>query len=131
MIPLFVYGTLLEGQANAGVLGPLRRHRARTRGRLWRLPAGYPALEPIDDAWVEGELLHLPEARLRVVDLLEGVQEGLYRRDVRPVEARGIPGVVPAHVYLMDTAQLRARQAVRLPVNDWRALSPGVDRARS
>lgn len=45
-VSLFVYGTLKRGQPNHAALcrGYLRAERAAVRGRLFALPAGYPAL---------------------------------------------------------------------------------------
>lgn len=80
-LPLFVYGTLRHGASHAGLLGAARRRSASTRGTLWRMPAGYPALDPAGDGVVHGELCEpVPESVLRVLDAYEGVDEGLYRR---------------------------------------------------
>ena len=78
--PLFVYGTLMSGEAQAGLLGDASRAQAHTRGTLWDLPAGYPALSHGDDR-VEGELVVLPiPGMLAVLDRYEGVDDGLYER---------------------------------------------------
>ncbi|MBX2800042.1 MAG: gamma-glutamylcyclotransferase [Myxococcales bacterium] len=83
---LFVYGTLMHGGSQAGLLGRALRTPATTVGSLWHLPAGYPALSDGDDV-VHGELVVLPDARmLDVLDAYEGIDEGLYVRvkvDVR------------------------------------------------
>jgi gamma-glutamylcyclotransferase (GGCT)/AIG2-like uncharacterized protein YtfP len=51
---LFVYGTLMPGEINAGLLEPLRGswQRARVQGALgpqgWSAPQDFPALVPSD-----------------------------------------------------------------------------------
>lgn len=105
-LPLFVYGTLRDGGPAANLLAGLRRTPARARGVLWRLPAGYPALTPSAQAWVDGELVEPPgTTRLRLVDRYEGIDEGLYRRARMVVECGGKP--VHAWVYLMDDPAAR------------------------
>ena len=80
-LPLFVYGTLMSGQSQAHLLDGLPRRAATAPGALWSLPAGYPALQPDVAGTVVGELVGpVPTDRLALVDLYEGVGEGLYRR---------------------------------------------------
>ena len=85
--PLFVYGTLMTGETRASILGDLRRVPATCTGMLYDLPAGYPALDPTQEGRVHGELVEAPPAEMwGVLDLYEGVGQGLYRRvkvDVR------------------------------------------------
>lgn len=77
---LFVYGTLMQGQDQEGLLSGLERTAATTRGTLWDLPAGYPALGPGSDR-VHGELVAgIEPGRLAVLDDYEGVAQGLYQR---------------------------------------------------
>ena len=85
-VALFVYGTLMEAEAQAGLLAGMRRVPARVQGRLFRMPAGYPALVLGPEAWVHGELVDLTEPRrLPILDTYEGVEEGLYERVQVPV----------------------------------------------
>lgn len=114
---LFVYGTLMEGQAQAGLLGAASRVPGTVRGALWALPAGYPALGP-GDGTVHGELVELRDpALLTLLDRYEGVDEGLYRR-VR-IEVRASLRLQLAWVYLMANPQRRGGR--RLPQGRWRA----------
>ena len=100
-LPLFVYGTLRAGGAASALLNGLGRAPARARGVLYRMPAGYPALAPSSEHWVDGELVDPPgTTRLGLVDRYEGVDEGLYRRAAMVIECRGRP--VQAWVYLRD-----------------------------
>lgn len=108
-LPLFVYGTLRTGGPAAKLLGGLGRAPARARGVLYRMPAGYPALRPSTESWVDGELVDPPgTVRMGLVDRYEGVDEGLYRRARMVVECRGRP--VHAWVYVMDDPVARGGQ---------------------
>ncbi len=101
---LFVYGTLMGGAPQGALLAGLTRHRASLRGRLYHLPAGYPAVDASlqdGDGLVHGELVReVDEARLRLLDQYEGVAEGLYRRVQRDVDL-GLRRE-RAWVYVMD-----------------------------
>ena len=121
---VFVYGTLLRGQSAEGYLSGLRRWPATTHGRLYRAPAGYPALvhDPSGGA-VQGEVIRLDSAgRLAVLDLYEGVPEGLYVRRRIPVQSMDRPG--EAWAWVIDAATARVRRYVPLRTGDWRTVAP-------
>lgn len=88
------------------MLGRVERAAAKTRGKLWRLPQGYPALELGGDDWVYGELVQpVSDSLLALVDKYEGVDEGLYQRlDVDVVVGLR---VVSAWTYAMVTPKTR------------------------
>lgn len=119
MKPLFVYGTLMEGAGLGGLLGACVRRPALMRGRLFRLPAGYPALQVGPDGLVHGELVELSDASLlSVIDAYEGVDQGLYRREVHAALVGVRP--TPAWVYVMpDPAAAGGRT---IPSGRWKAL---------
>jgi gamma-glutamylcyclotransferase (GGCT)/AIG2-like uncharacterized protein YtfP len=123
MAQLFVYGSLLRGEERAGLIAHLDVREATVRGRLWRAQAGYPVLELNPKAEpIHGEVLRLDKASvLTVLDLIEGVNEGKYKR----VGARILTeqGFEEAWVYVMDANQRRRAGCVRLGVKDWRTLS--------
>ena len=83
---LFAYGTLMDPQRLAAVIGPGWRAcivgRGRVGGMLYDL-GEYPALRPSDAATntVPGVLLELDEGALAPLDTYEGVAEGLYARE--------------------------------------------------
>lgn len=79
---LFVYGTLMRGAPQGALMARLPRVDARVAGRLYRMPAGYPALVPeAGVGFVYGELVSDVDERLLVLlDHYEGVEEGLYVR---------------------------------------------------
>ncbi len=122
---LFVYGSLLGGEPNCSFLAGMKAVEGRARGSLYRLPAGYPALVPgAGDAWVQGELVTITDpVRLRVLDGLEGVGQGFYRRERLAVSTRG--RMVEAWAYVMDGAAVRQRGGVLLRTGDWRRVSGG------
>ena len=90
MTKIFVYGTLLSGEENSGFLAGLPVTPAKVLGRIYRLPAGYPAMtvtpahitpDSRRQDWVTGELVELPDdRRLAFLDNLEGVNRGLFIR---------------------------------------------------
>jgi gamma-glutamylcyclotransferase (GGCT)/AIG2-like uncharacterized protein YtfP len=110
--PLFVYGTLLRGRGAHELLGRRRQLPCTTRGALYHLPAGYPALCPIGDGRVHGHWLDpVPPALLSLLDHYDGVHEGLYRRAEVQVEAPGATFV--AWAWVMDQPQARGGVLVR------------------
>jgi gamma-glutamylcyclotransferase (GGCT)/AIG2-like uncharacterized protein YtfP len=117
---LFVYGTLMSGEANAHHLDGLPREAGRVRGALHDC-GPYPALA-LGEGEVAGEVLELPLARLAAMDALEGsppggAPGGHYRRSV--LEVRSATGMRRAYAYVMD----EAGRHPRIPEGDWRAKS--------
>lgn len=121
---VFVYGTLMRGQPAEGYLAGLKRWPATTTGRLYRAPAGYPALVPeAGGPLVQGEVIRLDGPhRLPVLDLYEGVPEGLYRRARIDVRSMDRPG--QAWAWVVDAATARRRRYVALKTGDWRHVAP-------
>lgn len=135
---LFVYGTLREGGSNHGWL--LRTHpegltRAWVAGRLFQLPAGYPALVPGPEpsepppgkGWVRGDFVGYEDAEelesaLADLDPLEGVEEGLFSREILPVVLDGGQRY-RAWVYMFHVERLPRlqREAVEIGGGDWEA----------
>ena len=120
-LPLFVYGTLLSGGGRSGLLTGLDRQPARVRGHLFRMPAGYPALQIGDEGDVHGELLAPPDNRvLRLLDLYEGVDEGLYAR----VRVRAIIGLQSTRAWAYVMEQPRLKGGVPIPSGRYRLRRP-------
>ncbi len=141
MIPvdgLFVYGTLREGGSHHAWL--LRTHpegwtRAWVAGRLFHLAAGYPALVPTAEpeqpapgpGWVWGDFVGYEDegeldSALTDLDTLEGVEEGLFTRQILPVTLEGGQRY-QAWVYLFHVERLPRleREAVEIQDGDWAA----------
>jgi len=116
---LFVYGTLRGGQPQGALLAGRTRTEASTRGTLWAMPAGYPALQLVGDGRVHGELVQPVDERiLAVIDHFEGVDEGLYRRVKVDVDV-GLRRFA-AWAYVMDHPARRG--ARRLTDGRWRGI---------
>jgi gamma-glutamylcyclotransferase (GGCT)/AIG2-like uncharacterized protein YtfP len=116
---LFVYGTLMEDQANAHHLAGVPRRAGIVRGVLHDCgPA--PAMA-LGEGEVHGEVVELPLERLAGMDELEGVAPagapgGLYRRTVLTV--RTAEGALRAYVYVMEDAS----RLPRIASGDWRSV---------
>ena len=133
---LFVYGTLREGGLNHAWLlrtQPEGLTRAWVAGRLFHLSAGYPALvvgpEPAEPppghGWVRGDFVGYEDeadllSALEDLDPLEGVEEGLFTREILPVHLEG-GHRYRAWVYLFHVERLPRleREAVELADGDW------------
>ncbi len=123
-LPLFVYGTLRSDGPMARLVGSGARRRATVRGRLWQMPAGYPALELGGTDLVYGELTPpIDPARLAALDAFEGVDEGLYVR--RLLSADGGDGrMILAWAWVMPDP--RRHGARPLKGGRWRAPLGGI-----
>lgn len=96
---LFVYGTLRQGESNAGLLSGLGRYEggATMRGILFRI-VHYPGMIE-GDAEVQGELFRLadPDASLPGLDRFEGSE---YRRVEREfLRSDGTTGIAWVYLY--------------------------------
>ncbi len=95
---LFVYGTLMRGHSLHKFLAKKGQAefvgKARIRGRLYRLRRGrYPGavLAGRAHGFVHGELYRIndPPSALKLIDRIEGCDEGLFRRRRVDVWANG------------------------------------------
>lgn len=90
-LPLFVYGSLKSIGAQSQLLGTGRRRPGTIRGRLYGLPAGYPAVALEEEGIVHGEWLDpVPRNLLALLDTYEGVPEGLFERRVVEVSTSAV-----------------------------------------
>jgi gamma-glutamylcyclotransferase (GGCT)/AIG2-like uncharacterized protein YtfP len=112
---IFVYGTLLAGEPNHGLLGasPLVR-RALTAPSFELVSLGYfPALVRGGATAVRGEVYAVAPPTLAALDALEGYP-GYYRRE--PVELDHGEEVL---AYLLEPAQVEGME--RIASGDWAA----------
>ena len=133
---LFVYGTLREGGSNHAWLmrtQPEGLTPAWVAGRLFHLAAGYPALvaapEPASPApgpgWVRGDFVGYEDEgdlddALADLDPLEGVEEGLFTREILPVTLEGGQRYLAwAYVFHVERLPRLEREAVEVPSGDW------------
>lgn len=116
---IFVYGTLMTDGRQAKLLGNRPRQAATAHGALYDLPAGYPALVPGDTGVVHGELVRFINKRvLHMLDLYEGVPQGLYQRVI--LDVRCHTEHCRAWTWVMRDADIRDGR--RIPNGRWRPL---------
>jgi gamma-glutamylaminecyclotransferase len=109
---LFVYGTLRRGGPSHTLLGAASFvAEATVRGCLYHFGA-YPALRPLGETEVHGELWRCDAETLRRLDSYEGVEEGLFRR----VSLRSSGGECWAYV---AGPRLRLEEATPLDSGRW------------
>lgn len=100
MARLFVYGTLKSGHCRDHMLGGQRFVGTAVTADGYRLYdlGPYPGLVADADAGgVRGELYEVSPGRLALIDVEEGVPEGLYRRG--PVRLAGPSAWLAAETY--------------------------------
>ncbi len=111
--PVFVYGTLRQGEANHHLLGDLEPTRtARTLGRF-RLAdlGGFPAMVSGGSTEIAGEIYEVDGATLARLDRLEGHPDFYRRRAIRLDDGRD------AIAYLLSPAQAAGYPTIRS--GDW------------
>lgn len=124
MIRVFVYGTLMTGEANHGVAAPYI-HSVETgavRGTLFDAGA-YPALVPNsagsgkDGSVVHGEWLTVGDSALSAMDALEDYYgPGDSRNDYERVWTRDMDGTRAGWVYVWN----EPRGCPQIRSGDWR-----------
>jgi len=108
---IFVYGTLKRGGSNHHHLaGQTFLGEARTVPgfRLYEV-GGYPGMIPqsIDREGVQGELWRVDEKALALLDELEGLSVGLYRRERVPLQPPFSDEAAEAYLYARTIVGLR------------------------
>ena len=111
IIHLMVYGTLLSNEKNHRRFcgDAVTVETAVTRGVLYDLPMGFPAMVQVEDSQVFGEAVTFPdlEVVLRRTDLLEGYDPrrpdcSMYRRVAVPVLTETSQQCITAWVYVWN-----------------------------
>lgn len=116
MIPLFVFGPLRTGGGREQLLGDRRRRVGTVSGELWVLPGGAPVLVPGGGDRVVGELVDGVDLRLLgVLDHLEGVDDGVVRREVVDVRV----GLRTERAWSWVATPARARAGRRWSGSRW------------
>lgn len=108
---LFVYGTLKRGCANHHFLTDqafVGETRTAPGFRLYDL-GGYPGLvaQPDDRDGVAGEVWSVGASALVRLDALEGLDEGLYRRELIPLVPPFADRGIEAYLYNLGVAGRR------------------------
>jgi gamma-glutamylaminecyclotransferase len=112
MTLVFVYGTLKRGGVNHGFLaGQQFMGIARTQAgyQLYDLE-GFPGMVPdsADHDGVTGEVWAVDAATLAALDELEGLREGLYRREPIALQPPFADHVVESYIYVRSIAGRRS-----------------------
>ena len=134
---LFVYGTLREGGSRHAWLKrtlPEGICRAWAAGRLFHLPQGYPAMVPGDEpsipppgpGWITGDFVGYEDeaaldSALADLDPLEGVEEGLFSREILELRLEGGQRYRAwAYVFHVERLPTLEKAAVELKDGDWK-----------
>lgn len=123
---IFVYGTLLSGEANAMIFRPQDRllGRATTRGRIFNYgfaPGAVPSDDPADV--LHGEVYEVTPQTLSRLDMLEGVdhqvpRHGNYRREEIEAVLMDTGEIIRPEVYWHNHSPNPRGQ--HIPSGDWR-----------
>ena len=111
---VFVYGTLIAGEANAHWAGNARRQKAWTTGTIYDTGCRFPAYQKRGRTHIKGEVLTVDDDGLKSMDRLEGYPH-LYRREQIQVHLVG-GGSVLAWVYIMNNLR---KDAPIIESGDW------------
>ncbi|MEO0532973.1 MAG: gamma-glutamylcyclotransferase family protein [Cyanobacteria bacterium P01_A01_bin.123] len=128
MIQVFVYGTLKPGEAYYDQFCggyQISCIPALTRGKLYSLPVGYPAMADGED-WVQGVLLSFDApSLLEALDELEDYQRDRapenneYQREKRPVCTMNHQPLAQAWMYLMTSVRVQQMGGQYLASGYW------------
>ena len=111
---VFVYGTLIAGEANAHWAGSARRQKAWITGTIYDTGCRFPAFVKRGRTHVKGEVLTVDDDGFKSMDRLEGYPH-LYRREQIQVHLVG-GGNVLAWVYIMNNLR---KDAPVIESGDW------------
>ena len=111
---VFVYGTLISGEANAHWAGNARRQKAWTTGTIYDTGCRFPAFVKRGRTHIKGEVLTVDDDGFKSMDRLEGYPR-LYRREQIQVHLVG-GGNVLAWVYIMNNLR---KDAPVIESGDW------------
>ena len=111
---VFVYGTLIAGEANAHWAGNARRQKAWTTGTIYDTGCRFPAFVKRGRTHIKGEVLTVDDDGFKSMDRLEGYPR-LYRREQIQVHLVG-GGNVLAWVYIMNNL---CKDAPVIESGDW------------
>ena len=119
---VFVYGTLIAGEANAHWAGNARRQKAWTTGTIYDTGCRFPAFVKRGRTRIVGEVLTVGDDGFRSMDRLEGYPS-LYRREQIQVHLVS-GGSVLAWVYIMNNLP---KGAPVIESGDWVAYRKSKD----
>lgn len=112
---VFVYGTLLAGEANQFFANIHTRQSATAVGALYDTGHGFPAFSPMGENTVYGELVKVNSENFAALDRLEGYPLLYTRIETQITLASG--RTTKAWVYVMNKLPPYAK---KIPGGDWR-----------
>ncbi|WNC13209.1 gamma-glutamylcyclotransferase [Brevibacillus brevis] len=135
-VPVFVYGTLLEGFENHRLYVKPYVHKAvpaRIEGELYHLPQGYPGVLPGDGEVIGAALFFSPDEYETVMVGLDELETyfgpGDPRNEYERVEVRarldGADEEQMVYVYRYLDEEYVRRMGVRVEDGDWRSYMLG------
>ncbi|BDG43271.1 gamma-glutamylcyclotransferase family protein [Saccharococcus caldoxylosilyticus] len=116
---VFVYGTLLVGEANHFVAAPYIRdiQPGKVKGRLYDVGA-YPALVVEEEGEVIGEWFTVTEEGLQAMDELEEYEEGGRHNEYERVWIKDLEQPIEGYVYIY--LKSKAAHLPLIPSGSWR-----------
>jgi len=116
---VFVYGTLLVGEANHHVAAPYLQHvqPGKVNGQLYDVGA-YPALVLSGEGEVVGEWLTVTEEGIKQMDLLEDYEEGRSNNEYERVWVKDCKQDIEGYVYIYTPE--KAAILPRIQSGSWR-----------
>ncbi|QSO50802.1 gamma-glutamylcyclotransferase [Alicyclobacillus curvatus] len=125
---VYVYGSLLSGESNHGLLASSRlvSAKARAHGRMYDTGNGYPALVTDREKWTFGQVYEVNKATLAQLDALEDYrgpnrEDNDYQRISQPVETEH--GTMQALMYVYTEED--AKDLKEIPSGDWKNRNSG------
>jgi gamma-glutamylcyclotransferase (GGCT)/AIG2-like uncharacterized protein YtfP len=128
MLKVFVYGTLKPGERNYPIYCEgkvIKAEKCWTKGQLFALPVGYPAMIAGDDK-VEGFLLTFTDESVLIkLDKLEGYdsekipEKNYYQRQKIIVYDTNNNSLGKVWAYLMTFAKITSLNGVLIPSGWW------------
>jgi gamma-glutamylcyclotransferase (GGCT)/AIG2-like uncharacterized protein YtfP len=128
IVRVFVYGTLKPGESNYQTYcqgKTITEIQAYTKGQLYHLPAGYPAIT-VGTNKVQGYLLSFRNSKIVIsLDCLENYQENRaleqndYYRQKVPIYSLSDRSLGTAWCYLMTQTKVAEFQGQFLNTNSW------------
>lgn len=122
---IFVYGTLMEGFGNYNKClkgRVLYRTGGETRGKLYHLPAGYPAMIEGDDI-VKGEIVDIKDEDIKFLDELEGYygenKQNVYDRFIKEVKTEKNNNLL-CWIYFYRNIDYVKNCGIYIPHGNWR-----------
>ncbi|MBB5322961.1 gamma-glutamylcyclotransferase (GGCT)/AIG2-like uncharacterized protein YtfP [Anoxybacillus tepidamans] len=117
---VFVYGTLLVGEANHHIAAPYLQkvQPGKVKGQLYDVGA-YPALVISEEGEVVGEWLTVTEEGIKQMDMLEDYEEGRDNNEYERVWIKDCEQDIEGYVYVYTR-----EKAAHLPLiesGSWRA----------